>query len=92
MNNYLLLVLLPNFAKLLNALGVCGLIMTIIYFIGYALIYGEAVTETEIKESRKFLNGVVMFFVLTIIIFFITCFIPTVEEMIKLGVVTIPNI
>lgn len=85
MNNYLWLVVMPNFGKLLDILGGFGLIVFItalFIFVAFKDLHGV----DDHKQTIKSLSNILL---MSIMMFFIGCFIPSKKEIIELRAISI---
>lgn len=75
MNNYFLFVLLPNIGELLKIISFIGFVLSIFF-----AIFAE--------EEKKFINHFITIVVFTLIVTFISCFIPTKKDVLKLKAIS----
>lgn len=78
MNNYLLLVVLPNMNTLLNVISVIGIISSV----WICCVGCNEKNEKLVKKSIKI-------FIYSLVLIFISCFIPTKKEIIELKIISV---
>lgn len=89
MENYLLLVVIPNLDCFFGSLGVIGIVTCIILFIGSGIQYSDAYDDADTQKAIKNIKTVCKIFAVSMFLFFITCFIPTKKDMIQLKAISI---
>lgn len=85
MSNYLWLVVMPNIGKLLDIFGGFGLIIfatALLLFVAFQGLHGGDDYKQTIKNLRKIL-------LVSMMMFFIGCFIPSKKEIIELKAISI---
>jgi|SRR5690349_6526484 len=89
MNNYFWLVVLPNLDYFLGTLGILGIVFCIFAVFFYLHMLCEACDEEDEQEALKFAKNTLKVFVMSMFLFFITCFIPTKKDIAQLKVLSV---
>lgn len=89
MNNYFWLVVLPNLNCFFETLAILGTIACIIGGFIYKEKKINAYNENDHKEAWEFAKTMYKVFAISMIMFFITCFIPTKKDIIQLKTISI---
>lgn len=88
MNNYFWLVLLPNLDSFFCILGVAGIVAASIVFCIYWEKMDYVCTKEHANDARNLAKRSLKLFASAMIMFFITCFIPTKKDIIQLKIIS----
>src|SRR4030095_1251997 len=87
--NYLFLVLLPNINNFFCTMGCISMGLSVIFLIICACKKIESCDEDDEKKCLELSKNISKLFFISLLIFFISCFIPDKKDIIQLKVISI---
>lgn len=91
MENYFWLVVIPSLGCFFATLGCIGIVACIFGGFSYAYQKMEALYEVEHENAHKKAKIVLKLFIISMAMFFVTCFIPTKKDIIQLKIIHIAS-
>ncbi len=89
MNNYFWLVLVPNLNGFFSLLGISGIVACIICGFFYMTKKNDAYDDEDREIAKKTGVAALKMFSVSMVIFFITCFIPSKKDLITLKILSV---
>lgn len=85
--NYLLLVAIPNIGVFFTILGILGILFCVVGFFVFLSKKQDAYSEKDHKECDMYQSYIIKMFIASIIMLFVTCFIPERNQIIQLKII-----